>query len=90
MSELTGLFLGAGASYEAGMPLVWELTRELKAWLTPEKLRELNRGWRQQGGGHPDNGIGDFVSLLGRSDYVGKARRRQRAGGQCRDVATLS
>jgi hypothetical protein len=40
---LTGLFLGAGASYEVAMPLVWELTNEIKAWLTPDKLRALNR-----------------------------------------------
>jgi hypothetical protein len=32
--ELTGLFLGAGFSYEVGMPLVWELTSELKETLT--------------------------------------------------------
>jgi len=36
------------ASYEAGLPLVWELTHEIKKWLTPEKLREFNRGWRVQ------------------------------------------
>jgi hypothetical protein len=51
MQQLTGLFLGAGASYEAGLPLVWELTDEFKKWLTPEKLREFNQGWRIQGGG---------------------------------------
>jgi len=68
MNQLTGLFLGAGASYEAGMPLVWELTRELKAWLTPEKLRQLNHGWRLQGGGHSDNVIEDFASVLQRTD----------------------
>jgi hypothetical protein len=42
MKPLTGLFLGAGASYEAGMPLVWELTAEIRNWLTADKLRELN------------------------------------------------
>jgi len=68
MRQLTGLFLGAGASYEAGMPLVWELTSELKNWLTPEKLRELNRGWRQQGGGHPDEVIEEFSTVLQRTD----------------------
>jgi hypothetical protein len=35
IAKLTGLFLGAGASYEVGMPLVWELTEELFRWLTP-------------------------------------------------------
>lgn len=67
-ARLTGLFLGAGASYEAGMPLVWELTNELKRWLTPEKLRALNESWRAQGGGYPDEVINDFAALLGRPD----------------------
>ena len=41
MKRLTGLFLGAGASHEAGMPLVWELTAEIKNWLTAEKFASL-------------------------------------------------
>jgi hypothetical protein len=61
---LTGLFLGAGASYEASMPLVWGLTSEIKNWLTPEKLRALNEGWRVQGTGFPDQVIEDLVSVL--------------------------
>ena len=60
----TGLFLGAGASFEAGMPLVWDLTAEIKAWLTPEKLRELNAGWRDQGTGNPDAVIDSLVASL--------------------------
>jgi hypothetical protein len=63
-TSLTGLFLGAGASYEVGLPLVWELTAEMKDWLTPDKLRTLNSGWRAQGGGHPDAVIDDFVRVL--------------------------
>ena len=63
-----GLFLGAGASYEAGMPLVWDLTAELKEWLTPDKLRWLNESWRSQGGGCPDAIIDDFASVLSRPD----------------------
>jgi hypothetical protein len=66
--KLTGLFLGAGASYEAGMPLVWDLTTELTRWLTPEKLRTLNGSWRSQGGGHPDEVIEDFASVIARPD----------------------
>ena len=66
--KLTGLFLGAGASYEAGMPLVWDLTSELKKWLTPEKLRSLNESWRSQGGGYPDEVVDDFAAVLSRSD----------------------
>lgn len=61
---LTGLFLGAGASYEAGMPLAWELTRELKGWLTPKKLRQFNSLWRIQGGGYSDLVIDDLISAL--------------------------
>jgi hypothetical protein len=60
----TGLFLGAGASFEAGMPLVWDLTAEISAWLTPEKLRELNAGWRDQGTGNPDAVIDSLVASL--------------------------
>lgn len=68
MKPLTGLFLGAGASYEAGLPLVWELTDELKRWLTPAKLREFNEGWRIQGGGQPDEVIEDLIVCLGRPE----------------------
>ena len=64
MKSLTGLFLGAGASYEAGMPLVWDLTAEIKDWLTADKLRELNAGWRLQGTGHCDAVIEDLISVL--------------------------
>jgi hypothetical protein len=66
MKPLTGLLLGAGASYEAGMPLVWELTAEIKNWLTAEKLRELNADWRTQGRGHSDAVIDDLISVLER------------------------
>lgn len=65
---LTGLFLGAGASFDVGMPLVWDLTTELKTWLSVEKLRTFNRGWRAQGGGHPDEVIEDFIRVLLRED----------------------
>ncbi len=66
LKPLTGLFLGAGASYEAGMPLVWELTSEITNWLTADKIRSLNAGWRTQGSGHSDRVIDDFVSMLER------------------------
>ncbi len=39
---MKALLLGAGASYELGLPLVWELTAEVKNWLTPEKMDWLN------------------------------------------------
>lgn len=64
MTEKIGLFIGAGFSHEAGMPLVWELTSEIKNWLTPYKLRSLNVGWRAQGTGYSDEAIEDLVSVL--------------------------
>src|SRR4029453_1986392 len=60
-TSLTGLFLGAGASYEVRLPLVWELTTELKNWLTPDKLHSLNLWWRAQGRGYPDVVIEDVA-----------------------------
>lgn len=41
MTPLTGLFLGAGASYEVGMPLVWDVTNDMRALLSPERLTLL-------------------------------------------------
>jgi hypothetical protein len=61
---MTGLFLGAGVSFEAGMPLVWDLTGEIRAWLTEAKLRSLNVGWRSQGGGYPDEVIDALATSL--------------------------
>ena len=68
--ELTGLLLGAGASYDLGMPLLKELTHELKSWLTPEKLRSLNLHWRRGGPGvdFPDDVIENLASVLDRED----------------------
>ena len=48
-TQLTGLLLGAGASFDFGMPLLKELSLELKCWLTPQKLRSLNEQWRSAG-----------------------------------------
>ena len=61
-----GLLLGAGASFELGMPLAKHLTREITRWLTPEKLRSLNDGWRDQGGGLPDQVVNDVLGELAR------------------------
>ncbi len=65
---LVGLFLGAGASYELGMPLVWPLTYELTGWLVPEHLRALNAGWQSQGAGLPAEVIDDLAAVLARTD----------------------
>ena len=67
-SKSIGLFLGAGASFELGMPLVWGLTGEFKGYFTPEHLRELNAGWRQQGGGYDNSVIETTIALLNRDD----------------------
>jgi hypothetical protein len=59
-----GLFLGAGASVELGLPLAWELTDELRRWLTPEKLCKFNEDWRKHGQGMNGEVITDFISVL--------------------------
>lgn len=61
---MKALFLGAGASYDFGMPLVWELTAELRNWLTPEKIDWLNDQWRTQGGGRSDATLELVKSLI--------------------------
>jgi hypothetical protein len=63
-TPLAGLLLGAGASYEIGMPLVWDITAELRGWLTSEKLRSLNTGWRAQGTGFSDVVIDELAHVL--------------------------
>jgi hypothetical protein len=50
------------------MPLVGELTAEFKAYMTPEKFRSLNAGWRLQGGGYPDAVVDDTAAILSRMD----------------------
>lgn len=40
---LKGLFFGPGASRELGMPLVWELTAELRHHITPSVLRTVSQ-----------------------------------------------
>jgi hypothetical protein len=50
------------------MPLVWELTEDLRRWLTPDKLRKFNEGWRLQGGGKSDAVIDDFLSVWERQE----------------------
>ena len=44
---LTGLLLGAGASYEAGMPLVWELSKQIRAIMTPDYVRTTKSKTRE-------------------------------------------
>jgi len=58
------LLLGAGASYELGMPLVWELTGEFKKWLTPDKLKSFNQKWKSQGEGWSNSTVDQLIELL--------------------------
>lgn len=68
MKSRKGMFLGAGASYDFGFPLVWHLTKEIRDWLTPDKLSELNNSWKKQGGGMLDETIEITSALLTNSD----------------------
>jgi hypothetical protein len=63
-----GLLIGAGASFELGMPLVSHLTGEFKGYFTSAHLRQLNARWRQQGGGCDDSVIELIIDLLNRHD----------------------
>lgn len=65
---MKALFIGAGATYDCGMPLVWELTAEIRRWLTPEKLIFFNEKWRLQGGGWDQDAVSCLVSLLKNKD----------------------
>ena len=62
--NLTGLLLGAGASYDLAVPLARELTMELKRSLTPAKLRELNDAWRRKGSGYSGEAITALSNIL--------------------------
>ncbi len=50
------------------MPLVWELTDELRRWLTPEKFRSFNERWKTQGNGHTEAVTNDICRVLTRPD----------------------
>ena len=65
---MKGLFLGAGASCELGMPLVWELTRELKHHMTPARLRQINDQAKLKGHAQPQHVLDDFLSVMARDD----------------------
>ena len=61
---MRALLLGAGASFDAGMPLVTELTAELRRWFTADKLARFNSGWRAKGGGWSDGPVSTLLALL--------------------------
>lgn len=61
---MKAIFIGAGATYDCGMPLVWELTAEIKRWMTPEKLTTLNENWKARGGGWSNDVLCSLIELL--------------------------
>jgi hypothetical protein len=58
------IFLGAGASCDCGMPLVWQLTAVIRKWLTKDKLKGFNQNWKKQGQGWSDEIILRLNGLL--------------------------
>lgn len=61
---MQGLLLGAGASFDCGLPLVWELTAELKRWLKPSKIAEINEVRRVHGSAWDDAIVETLASRL--------------------------
>jgi hypothetical protein len=64
MPDAIGLFLGAGASYELGMPLVMGLTEELRAILTDEHVRTLMNNARGSAAEINELAVNDFLSVF--------------------------
>lgn len=63
----TAWLLGAGFSWEFGMPLVWELTDEIRRLLTPEAVRRQIAS-AAPGHGYPQALVEEFLTVLGRSE----------------------
>lgn len=61
---MKALFLGAGASYDCGMPLVSELTVEFRRWFTPEKVHSINQVQRRGGYGWSDATVAKLITRL--------------------------
>ncbi|MDG4720030.1 MULTISPECIES: hypothetical protein [Thalassospira] len=68
MKNWRGMFLGAGASYDFGLPLVWDITNEIRDWLTPNKLNDLNEHWKKCGEGRKNQTIEITSKLLTNSE----------------------
>ena len=65
---MQALFLGAGASFDCGLPLTWELTAEIRRWLTPERLAAYNAGWEARGAHWNDAVIARLNDLMADED----------------------
>nr|WP_256835830.1 hypothetical protein [Pseudomonas oleovorans] len=62
---MQGLFLGAGASYELGMPLVWELTKVLARDHIPATLRRMQSNQHAGSTMHwSEDSVEHLISLL--------------------------
>ncbi|WP_431819638.1 hypothetical protein [Burkholderia sp. F1] len=61
---MQALFLGAGSSYDCAMPLVSELTAEIKRWLTPDKIHEINEHQKSHQNGWSDDIVAMLISRL--------------------------
>jgi hypothetical protein len=70
MPDAIGLFLGAGASYELGMPLVTGLTEELRAILTDEHVRTLMNNARGSAAEINELAVNDFLNPYSPDDLA--------------------
>lgn len=61
---MQALFLGAGSSYDCAMPLVSELTAEIRRWLTPDKIHEINGYQKRQQSGWGDDIVAALIARL--------------------------
>lgn len=65
---MQALLLGAGASFDCGLPLLWELTAEIRRWLTVERLQAYNLGWQASGANWNAIVIEEVAQLLSAQD----------------------
>lgn len=63
-----GLFLGSGFSVDFAMPLVWELTEEMRRLIPGEKFRKFNQNWVIEGNGYSEKSVELFMSLYENSE----------------------
>jgi len=67
-SKRVGFFLGAGFSYELGMPLVWQLTKQFKYFINADNLREFSNNWRASHEAFSVTCIDHAIKLIGSQD----------------------
>lgn len=83
---MQALFLGAGASFDCGLPLRWELTAEIRRWLTPARLAAYNAGWEAQGQ-HWNHAVIDRLTELLADEDVHYEHLLQRLARESQDAA---